>query len=527
MPRGDAKHALIYRELACALGPDYVTDDPVILEAYSRESQAPSVATRGRAEFCVMPGGAADVQAVLKLAARYGFPYSVLGSGLAFGTIAAMKKYWCYIDTKRMGGVEIDARNMFAVIGPYTTHAQVSAEAMRHGLVNGVPEAGAQSSSLANHVAFGMQGTGYRSGFAPRNILGVEWVLPSGDIIRTGALAADGGWFWGEGPGPDARAILRGITGSVGALGIVTRMAIKLYAWPGPKVLPAQGVAPDKRCDLPSDRFRWRLNTFPTYRQAIEALYEVCRAEIGGIVHLFPTDYFDWWYARSREEYWQTWLDEVWQKGFKFCLTVSLWGYASPRQVDYEEKVLAQIVDECGGKAAPADWSDKWVSYAANNWIRDTNGCRLMRIGGGYTVTDLSFDSIDDAERSFVGAHAVLDKYTPPFLDHDHPAWVGPYDFGHSALAETDFPREKTDENDLKVAQSMVDCVTMSVNEGAVNLFISLGPGRMVWPAYPTSRDLLYKIKKALDPKNVANPGRVIDTDLVEKMMAPKPVKPA
>jgi len=38
---------------------------------------------------------------------------------------------------------------------------------MKRGLVNGTPEAGSQSSSLANNIAFGLQGTAYRAGFAP------------------------------------------------------------------------------------------------------------------------------------------------------------------------------------------------------------------------------------------------------------------------------------------------------------------------------------------------------------------------
>jgi len=196
MPQGDEKHRLIHRHLSDVLGQQWVCDDPSVVEAYSRESQAPSVATRGRAEFIVMPGNTEEIQAVVRLANRLGYPYSVVGSGLAFGTTAAVRPYWVLIDTKRMNRLTIDRRNMFAVVEPYVTHAQVSAEAMKAGLVNGVPEAGAQSCSLANHVAFGMQGTAYRSGFSSRNILGVEWVLPGGDILRTGSLSSGGGGYF-------------------------------------------------------------------------------------------------------------------------------------------------------------------------------------------------------------------------------------------------------------------------------------------------------------------------------------------
>jgi FAD/FMN-containing dehydrogenase len=45
----------------------------------------------------------------------------------------------------------------------------------------------------------------------------------------------------------------------------------------------------------------------------------------------------------------------------------------------------------------------------------------------------------------------------------------------------------------------------------------AIGPGKVIWPAYPTSMKLLLSIKKAFDPNNRANPSRMIDVDLVEK----------
>ncbi|RLC68523.1 MAG: hypothetical protein DRH97_02895, partial [Chloroflexi bacterium] len=181
MPIGDETHALIYDELANMLGPEYVTDDPAIIEAYSRESQTPSFLTRGRAEFIILPGNTEDIQQVVKLANRYKFPFSVLGSGLYFTTTAAVKPYWCMIDTKRMNKIAIDERNMYAIVEPYVSLAQVQAEAMKKGLYNGTP-CSAEWSCLANHTMFGLHGTAYRTGYASRNILGIEWVLPTGEI---------------------------------------------------------------------------------------------------------------------------------------------------------------------------------------------------------------------------------------------------------------------------------------------------------------------------------------------------------
>jgi hypothetical protein len=518
MPLGDEKHKLIYDELVSVLGADYVSDDRAVMEAYTRESQAPSFVTRGRAEFIVMPGNTGDVQEITRLATRYKFPLSILGSGLVMGTIAAVKPYWCMIDTKRMNRLEIDEKNLYALVDPYVTHAQLQAEAMKRGLYMGTPEAGSQSSNLANHIAFGMQGTAYRTGFAARNILGLEWVLPTGEILRTGSLAAGGaGYYWGEGPGPDARGLLKGAFGHIGALGIITKMAVKLYPWPGPAVLPTEGVAPDKKCELPVERFKWIIFTYPTLKEAIEVLYEIGKAEVGGMMHLWPPTYYNWWWAKSREEYWDAWLGEYWQKNVKNCVAVCLWGFTSEKQVEYEEKVLKQIIDETGGKLIPDEVYQKWVPYTASNWIRDTNGCRMMRVGGGYSATNLTFDSIDDADRSFPPSWDILDKYTPPFLDSNHPAWVAPYDFCHNALCETDFPREKTDEDDKILGKATVEVIMQCVQAKATG-FLVTGAAHRSGPAFANYHLILASIKKALDPQNIGNPTRLIDMESMEKL---------
>jgi glycolate oxidase len=521
MPRGDARHQLIFTELVNLLGAEYVSDDPGVLEAYGRESQAPSPGTRGRAEFIVMPGGTADVRAVMELARRHGFPYSILGSGLGMGMIAAVKPYWCMLDTKRMDYLEIDSRNLYAVVGPHTTHAQVSAEAMKHGLFNATPEAGSQSSCMANHIAFGMQGTAYRTGFAARNVLGLEWVLPSGQVLRTGALAnpSAGGYWWGEGPGPDLRGVMRGMIGNIGIFGMVTRMAVKLYPWPGPTVFPCEGVAPDVSCELPETHFKWFMFTYPTFPEALDAMYEIGKSEIGGILHTWPPVYYNWWCSKSREEYWEFWLNDFWQRQATNCVSVCLWGQTSARQVDYEEKVLRTIIAETGGVMVPDAVYRRWVKYAANNWIRDTNGCRIMRIGGGYTATNLTMDSMDDSPRSFRQAFEVLDKYQPPILDNAYPAWVAPYDLIHNALAETDVPREKTDEGDMLIIGAMRDMLAASLDGQAIDAMVCGGANR-AGPALGDIHLPLASIKKQLDPTNVANPGRLIDLPRLEKSLA-------
>ncbi len=518
MALGDEKHKVIYDELVNILGRDYVSDDPGVTGAYSRDFYAMSTLRRRSPEFIVLPGSAEDVQQIMKLANRYQFPYSVVGTGLLFVLLSAMRPYWCIIDTKRMNRLEIDEKNMYAIIEPYVTHAQLQAEAMKKGLFNGIPEAGAQAASLANHLFQGLQGTCYRTGYAPRNILGVEWILPTGDIVRTGSLAIPGGgYYWGEGPGPDARAVLRAAAGNLGTLGVVTRMAVKLYPWPGPAVFPTEGVAPDKKCELPLERFKWYLFTYPTFEEAIEAMREIGKAEIGGMLHHWPPAYFDWWWAKSAEEYWNTWVEEHWQKNVRNCVAVCLWGFASEKQLDYEEKVLKQIIAETGGKLIPDEVHRQWVPYTANNWIRDTNGCRMMRPSGSFSTNIISYDSLDDCQRSFQLGWEITDRYAPPVLDSDHSDWVLAYDFCHFASAEVDFPHEKTDEDCRIVVDSARDTIVEETKLKIAEFTICVAPSSRVGPSFANYHLILGKFKKAFDPNNVANPTRLVDVGKMEK----------
>jgi hypothetical protein len=118
-----------------------------------------------------------------------------------------------------------------------------------------------------------------------------------------------------------------------------------------------------------------------------------------------------------------------------------------------------------------------------------------MRIGGGYGLTVASIDSLDDVTRAFSYAWHKLANFKPPALDCDQSDWISLFDLGHFALAETDFPREKTDENDLI---------------HGMGLHLMYRPVNERGPEFASNAALLSRLKKALDPGNIANPGRLI-----------------
>ena len=519
MALGDDKHQLIFEELVNVLGEEYVEDDPAVLEAFSRESQTEMYLTRSRCEFIVLPGSTEDIQAILRLANRHQFPCSVTSTGLLLLSCFPVKgyDYWCLIDPKRLNHFYIDEKNMCAVVEPYVTVAQVQAEAMKIGLFTGVTGAGAQGSALATSLNANSHWTGWRTSKG-RNLLGVEWVLPTGDIFQTGTLTvSDDDYSWGDGPGISALGLLRGNRGPSGTLGVITRAAIKLYPWPGPAVWPTNGVQPEKVSVLPRDKFRTYIFNFPTMESCIEAVRELGEAEIGGVVMQVNPYEMVCLAARSREEFWARWHTEYWQKQIHHghMLFITLWGFASSKQVDYEEAVLMDIAADTGGELIPENesaWVSDEVQVAA---VRDSNRPRYLRLAVTNAISG-SVDSLYDALRSIPPGIEVLAKYSPPLGDgglydrgqKQHKFWLA--DFGRIATVGIGSFGEKTEECEAVMAKVRPEMSRYCLDNKVFSVGFASEASRN-GAHFANIHLLLASIKRSLDPMNIANPSRLVD----------------
>jgi hypothetical protein len=518
MPFGDEKHNLIYQELVNILGPDYVSDDPAVVEAYYRCGLTPALSTKGRSEFIVLPGSTEDVQKIIRLANRYKFPYSVTGSGMRMYSCNAVAgyQYWCFIDPKRMNSFKIDPVNMYAVVEPYVAIGQIQGEAMKYGLHTEIPGSGSQSSVLAHNIAGEVGWTCWRTGSSARNVLGMEWVLPSGDVLRTGSLAMPGErYFWGEGPGPDLRGLLRGLLPHFGTLGVVTRIAVKLFPWPAPRVLPTEGVQPEKKAFLPGNRFKSLFATFPSLEKKVDAVRELGKMEIAGWVMSYAPYDVHQWSARSREQYWAEY--DYWYKYCQHLLAAGIWGYASEKQLQYEEKVFKDIIRDTGGTLVPDDVHQRLDELLTPNVIRDTYRSRFLR-SGGVVFGGGDFDSLENILRSIPANWEMLEKFIPPLGDLQHPDKFWPSEFGRFCYPEVDYLRDKSDlfEYDIMEKIKAVQ-VKYQMEKGVASGKFYLTRMDVIGPAFANCHIIIGKIKEALDPNNLANPTRVIDMKIMKE----------
>jgi glycolate oxidase len=194
-----------------AIGEDYTHD-----EALTAAPQRPGVV--------VLAESTEDVVAVLQLANDHGIPVTARGSGTGLSGAARPIEDGILISFERMKKiVEIDTENFTATVQPGVTLDQLDPATAEHGMVYPVYP-GEYSASLGGNVATnagGMRAVKY--GVTRHQVLGLEAVLATGEVIRTG------GKYVKATTGYDLTQL---IIGSEGTLAVVTEAVLKLYPRP-------------------------------------------------------------------------------------------------------------------------------------------------------------------------------------------------------------------------------------------------------------------------------------------------------
>src|SRR5204863_3966487 len=196
---------------------DAISDDYTHDEALSATPHSPDVVVR--------PSSAADVSAIVEIAAELGVPVTARGSGTGLSGACIPRHGGVLVAFDRMASIlEIDEATGVAVVQPGVTLDVLDKETAQHGLVYPVFP-GENSASLGGNVATnagGMRAVKY--GVTRHQVLGVEAVLGTGEVIRCG------GKFVKATTGYDLTQL---ITGSEGTLAIVTEATLRLYPRPG------------------------------------------------------------------------------------------------------------------------------------------------------------------------------------------------------------------------------------------------------------------------------------------------------
>jgi glycolate oxidase len=507
-----------YRALEDILGPENVSEDPVVTESYSfpirRKTMRGNETYLPRFEAVTLPAGTREVQAIVKLCNKHKVQYKASSTGWLYCDPTGPN---CIkLDLRRMNRIlEINEKGMYAAVQPYVIGAQLQAECMKRGLNCNLPGAGANCSALPLAAHAGLGHLSQSGSYTERNLLAVEWVTGEGDIVSLGALGSLGEWFSGDGPGPSLRGIIRGNTTPLAGLGVFTAGAVKLYHWAGPAIFPMEGVCPQYVHPEMPPGFMIRYLSFKDIDALVEAVKRIGEAEIGFELMGFNAAMMASNIATDNDEdlaYLKRFSGQVQGPGFLLIVAGN-----SPRDFDYKKRTLEKIMEETGA------WSLKdvedpvmgagflWRFIRVTGSIRETSRATGWGGGtvGGTDVFPLMTRYIlhtSDLKQGLIDKGLIMDDQIYPFIQS--------IEHGHQGHGEILIRYNPAGPDHIANVQGMLN---REANKTAING--RFGVPHHVWsdalhdmygPHVSNYHILLRKIKKNFDPNCASEPSNYI-----------------
>ncbi|HEY5532302.1 MAG TPA: FAD-binding oxidoreductase [Candidatus Anoxymicrobiaceae bacterium] len=411
-----------YRALEEAVGEENACREPAMLDSYCWQpflNMSTDLWVQ-RPITVVLPGSAEEVQGVVRACNEHGLKFKALSTGWGAQNGPTYDNV-VQIDLRRMNRIiDIDEKNMIAVVEPYVCGGELQAEVWKHGLNTHIVGAGPHCSPLAG--ATSMHGCGNDSIYmstSSRNLLGVEWVLPNGELLRLGTPGSDAGWFCGDGPGPSLRGIVRGTSGAFGGFGVFTKAALKLFNWPGPEEIDSEGLILDSTGGFPDCSLFYNCQ-FSKEEDFIEAAYRIGEAEIGYMFVRMVTSEFvlllmpHLFKKLVKRRTIMDLLDKTMAYPFMILLVGS-----SKRELAYQEEMLNQIVRDCGGMAMKLNNIPPAADMMGMNLLRCTIFGTVFRSGNMFatnldgnealtTQTDWC-STMEKAKKRYIQSGGLLD----------------------------------------------------------------------------------------------------------------------
>ncbi|MBI2926126.1 MAG: FAD-binding protein [Verrucomicrobia bacterium] len=211
-------------ELRSLVGPEALLTDPQELlvyecDAYTLEKNLPSAV--------VLPRCTEEVVAIVKVCARHNLPIIPRGAGTSLSGAVLAVAGGVMIVLARMNKVlSVDYRNRRALVEAGCVNAWVTNAVKSRGLLYAPDPSSQPACTVGGNVAMNSGGPHtLKYGVTTNHVLGLELVLPDGEIVWLGATP-DGGE---DMDGYDLRGA---VIGCEGMFGVITRVLVRLVRAP-------------------------------------------------------------------------------------------------------------------------------------------------------------------------------------------------------------------------------------------------------------------------------------------------------
>ncbi len=461
-------HQDLLKRLEDTVGGKYIFQDQETLEKYSRDE---TMGHQAFPDIVVKASSAAEVSGILRLAGKYSVPVTPrgLGTGLSGGSLPVHGGI--LLSLERMNRVlEIDHENLMVVTEPGVITGELHRIVEEEGCFYPPDPASLDSCSIGGNIAEGSGGPrAVRYGTTKDYVCGLEAVLPTGEIMHTGAKVVK------DVTGYNLTQLL---IGSEGTLAVFTRLILRLIPKPKMKV---NLLAP-----------------FNDLSAATKAVSEILRKKI------VPTavEFMDHAAIELAERYLQK---KVVYDNAAAHLLIELDGN---RKEEFEEAMSSagEICQQFGAwdllvaQDRPAQvrlWEARRCVFEAAN-----------RVGGMYETMDVVVPRSRIAEM-VRSAEEIAGKFRL------HPLCVG--HAGDGNIHVLYFKSEEMDKEEwTRAIPGATEALYRSVLEmdGKITAEHGIGLTRKPFLSLDfteTQINLLRGIKKIFDPQGILNPGKIFD----------------
>ncbi len=404
-----------------------------------------------------------DVADAVALCAQYEVPVIPFGVGSSLEGHLLAVQGGISIDVSRMNQVlAVNAEDLTVTVQPGVTRKQLNEAIKSTGLFFPIdPGADASIGGMCATRASGTNAVRY--GTMRENVLGLEVVTASGEVIRTGTRARK------SSAGYD---LTRLMVGSEGTLGVMTEITLRIY--PLPEAISAA------TCSFPS----------------IEAAVRTTIAVIQMGVPIARVELIDANSVRAVNKHSKLTLREEPMLLMEF--------HGSPASVKEQAETVQEIAAEYGGNAfewatTPEErtrlWTARHNAYFAA--LQSRPGCRAVTTDTCVPISllaDCLLDSVAEADASGI-----------PYFLVGH---VGDGNFHFGYLIDPNSPAEhqKAEALNHQLVARALSLGGTCTGEHGVGLHKM---GFLVDEAGAGAIDMMRAIKRALDPKNILNPGKI------------------
>jgi D-lactate dehydrogenase (cytochrome) len=432
----------------------------VVREQHGRDESAFSLPPP---DAVVFAQSTQDVADTVKLAARHKVPVIAFGVGSSLEGHLLAVQGGISIDVSRMNQVlAIHAEDLTAKVQPGVTRKQLNEAIKSTGLFFPIdPGADATIGGMSATRASGTNAVRY--GTMRENVLGLEVVTAQGEVIHTGTRAKK------SSAGYD---LTRLMVGSEGTLGIMTEVTVKLY--PLPEAVMAATCS-----------FASLADAVNTTIQIIQLGVPIARCEL-----------LDANTIRMVNTHSHLSLQEAAMLLMEF--------HGSPASVQEQVDTVQTIATEHGGQAfewasTPEArtklWTARHNAYFAG--IQSRPGCRAITTDTCVPISRLAdalLDSVLEAEQSGI-----------PYFLVGH-VGDGNFHMGYLIDPDSDTERASAEQLNTQLVQRALKLGGTCTGEHGVGLhkmgFLEeeTGAGAVA---------MMRRIKQALDPDNILNPGKI------------------